>query len=162
MIFEFLKRPNSDNNITPIPSPSRTPKIHQIENDDPSNNQVLPLRQTLKYTKTLEENKNLLDENERLKSLFPFEINEGEKLMILNFTTSDNKFCIPIVCKNTEELAVVEQRFYREDEEIRKTFMDESNFYLSSGNLLNKNKTIDENNIKDKEKIIMYLNETPN
>ena len=64
------------------------------------------------YTRKLEENNILKNENERLKKLFPFEINENEKLMLLIFNTSDNGFSYPIMCKNTETLAVVEQRFF--------------------------------------------------
>lgn len=61
------------------------------------------------------------------------------------------------MCKNTEKLAVVEQRFFDQDEEIRKKYMYEQNFYLAGGGELNKNKTIEENNIQDKAKLIMYV-----
>lgn len=35
--------------------------------------------------------------------------------------------------------------------------MYEQNFYLAGGGKLNKNKTIEENNIQDKAKLIMYV-----
>lgn len=57
------------------------------ENNPPTRNELLSLSRinTLDYTKILEENVILKNENKRLKKLFPFEINENEKLMLLIF-----------------------------------------------------------------------------
>ena len=105
-------------------------------------------------------NKNLLesiDENKKisnaLKESLSFDIKEGEKLMCVVFTPTDQKIIQPIICKNKQKFNEVENLFYEKCPE----FKDSENYFLVNGIKVNKSKTLEENKIKDGEIMILKV-----
>ena len=84
-------------------------------------------------------------------SRYPFELNENEQLMSIIIKSDDNKINVPIICKNSFKFIKIEEKFYDMNSEFAEK---EINFTLN-GAKLNKNKTLEENGIKDKDIIIV-------
>ena len=84
-------------------------------------------------------------------SRYPFELNENEQLMSIIIKSDDNKINVPIICKNSFKFIKIEEKFYDMYSELAEK---ENNFTLN-GAKLNKNKTLEENGIKDKDIIIV-------
>ena len=101
----------------------------------------------------------LLDKDNQIKELklklsrFPFELNEGEKLITVVFKSSD--LIIPhfsIICKNTDIFNVIEKKLYEE----YKDYYDSENYFMAKGLRVQKYKSLDENHIYDHDVIILY------
>ena len=101
----------------------------------------------------------LLDKDKQIKELklklsrFPFELNEGEKLITVVFKSSDQN--IPhfsIICKNTDIFNVIEKKLYEE----YKDYYDSENYFMAKGLRVQKYKSLDENHIHDHDVIILY------
>ena len=86
---------------------------------------------------------------------FPFELNEGEKLMSVIFSSSGNSLYQSIICKNTEKFNNVENRLY--DIDIYQKYSESENYFLVKGRKINRSKTLEQNGIKDSD--IIVLNE---
>lgn len=82
---------------------------------------------------------------------FPFEISENEKLMSVIISTEDKNIQYSIICKNTDKFLRIEEKFYEVFSELAK---GENSFYIN-GNKINKYKTLEENNVKNSELIIL-------
>ena len=105
-----------------------------------------------KISRLEDTNKSLLDmvnENKDakdiLKSILPFSIVKGEKLMTVVFTDGGQNFKRPIICKNTQKFNEVENLF----NEIMPEYKETENYFLAGGTIINKSKTLEENKIKD-------------
>ena len=104
-----------------------------------------------KLYKVIEElnkkNKNL---EEKLKR-FPFVLEENEKLITIIITSTDQTIHFPIACKNTSTFQDIEKELY-------KNFPDYSNgenAFLCKGRLINKFQTLEENNVKNGDILIL-------
>ena len=86
-------------------------------------------------------------------SRFPFELNEGEKLLCIIFTSCDQNINCPIICKNTEKFNVVENRLYEKFPEYKES----ENYFTFEGTKINKYVTLDENKIKDGDNILLNV-----
>ena len=75
----------------------------------------------------------------------------GERLLAINFMPLDQSFIKPMICKNTDTLAMLEQKIYNEYTQFK-----EYHTYLTvGGELIKRFKTIDENGIKDSSSIVI-------
>jgi len=106
--------------------------------------------------------KNIINE---LKELFEddffkfkgLEIEDKQKLvdynniLVINFVSDDGMINQGIKCLKTEIFAEVEEKLYKIYDNYRKT----NNIFLHGGNIVYRFKTIEENNIKDADKILL-------
>lgn len=96
----------------------------------------------------LKENKKKL---KLYKSVLPFDIQPGEKLMCVIFISVDQKLHFPIICKNTDIFTRLENVIYHKFPEFSET----ENYFIANGIKINKNKSLDFNHIKDNEIITL-------
>ena len=78
-------------------------------------------------------------------------INPDEKIIAALFISSDEKITYAIPCKNTTPFVKIEEKLYEEYPEYKET----ENYFINNGNVINKFKTIEENNIKTGKPIIL-------
>ena len=91
-------------------------------------------------------------EDLRLKlSRFPFELSEGEKLISIIFTSTDQKIHYSIICKNTDIFYNLELKLYQKYNELS----DLENYFTVNGRRVNKTKNLEFNKIKDNDVIIL-------
>ena len=74
-----------------------------------------------------------------------------EELMTVIFTTFDQKFHYAIICKHTDEFHNVEKELYK----IYPEYIETEHFFTARGNKINKYKTMDQNNIRYSDIIIL-------
>ena len=91
--------------------------------------------------------------NEKL-SRYPFELSKGEKLISVIFTSSDQNMFYSIICKNTQKFTELEEKLYNDYPEYSKS----NNYFIINGNRVNKNKSLDENKIRNSDIIILTQN----
>ena len=84
-------------------------------------------------------------------SRFPFVVEEGEKLMSVNFVSTDKKLISSIICKNTDEFNKIESQLYKNHPEY---FKNEISFTFN-GKKIKGFKTLEQNGIKNDDIIIM-------
>ena len=88
------------------------------------------------------------------KSKSPYEIKEDEKLMCVCFMMeSENEIHCPIICKNKQIFNELEDALYDKYPDCRQT----ENYFICNGNIINKDKTLEENNIQNGSVIIMGI-----
>ena len=104
------------------------------------NNEITKLKDEIK-----EKDKEIKD----LKTLY--KLKKGEKLMALIFTSNPQNIHTAIICKNTDKFVDVEQKLY----DIYPKYKENVNYFLVNGNKINKNITLDKNNIKHSDVIIL-------
>ena len=95
---------------------------------------------------------NTIEELQLEISRFPFSLKEGEKMICLNFDSNDQKIRDSIICKNTDIFSEVEIRLYK----LYPIYSEKALIFLKDGKKINRNKTLDENNIHDHDKIICF------
>ena len=96
--------------------------------------------------------KDKIIEDLRLKlSRFPFELSEGEKLISIIFTSTDQKIHYSIICKNTEIFYNLELKLYQKYNELSEV----ENYFTVNGSRVNKTKNLEFNKIKDNDVIIL-------
>ena len=104
--------------------------------------------------------KQIVEKEKKIKDLeskisrYPFDINEGEKLMSIIIKSEDNNICVPIISKNSYKFTKIEEEIY----EMFNEYSEKENYFTLKGNKINRNKTLEENGIKDKDIIIMKNN----
>ena len=86
-----------------------------------------------------------------IKSRFPFELSQGEKLMSLIFISADQKIHHSFICKNTDKFTKIEYLLY----DIYPEYMESDNYFIVNGNKINKYKTLEENKIKNSDIITL-------
>ena len=96
--------------------------------------------------------KDKIIEDLRLKlSRFSFELSEGEKLISIIFTSTDQKIHYSIICKNTEIFYNLELKLYQKYNELSEV----ENYFTVNGSRVNKTKNLEFNKIKDNDVIIL-------
>ena len=95
----------------------------------------------------------LIKEYELKISKFPFEFSPGEKIMSIIFISFDQNIISSFICKNTDNFKLLENKFYEKHSEYK----DLDNIFILNGRKINKNKSLDENKIKNND-IITILN----
>ena len=84
-----------------------------------------------------------------INSRYPFILLENEYILTLIIISKDEKVLTSLICKNTDEFSKVESRFYQEYPEYL-----QNKGYFKSNNLINKNKSLEENKLKNNSIII--------
>ena len=97
-----------------------------------------------------EKEKEIKELKQRL-SRFPFELNEGEKLMSLVFISVDQKFHCSIICKNSDKFNHIENKLYEDYPE----YSEFDNIFTVNGKKIIKSKNLDENKIRHNDVIIL-------
>ena len=80
-------------------------------------------------------------------------INSGEEIVALFFTSSNQDIHRPISCKNTDTFVKIEEKIYNEYPQYK----DYNTYLTVNGNVIKRFKTIDENKIKDGNTIIINI-----
>ena len=128
-----------------------------------------------KETSDIIKQKNLLNElNEKLKNIninndkfnelleeirikdkiisnYPIQLLDGEKLISVIFVSSDKKIHYAIICKNTDKFSNIKNKLYDAYPEL----IESENNFIVNGKLINKYKSLDFNNIKNNDNIIV-------
>ena len=100
------------------------------------------------------ENSILQDEKEQLKSGYNgIELNSGEEIISIVFTSEDDGFQDSFICKNTDIFTDIEDKFYTERQPHLK---DSKNIFKVNDKIIDKSKTMKENNIGDSSTIIYF------
>lgn len=84
-------------------------------------------------------------------SRFPFELNEGEKLMTINFISVNQEINYSIICKNTQRFNEIENKLY----DVYPKYSENENYFIVRGQRVIKNKTLEENHIENNDVIIL-------
>ena len=84
-------------------------------------------------------------------SRYPFELKKDEKMISVIFTSDDQKIHFSVICKNTEKFNRLEEKLYNDYPEYSET----NNYFVVNGNRIEKFKTLDENNIRNSDIIIL-------
>ena len=87
-------------------------------------------------------------DNEDMKKFVDY-----NNIMVINFMSGDSVINEGIKCLKTDIFAEVEEKLYKIYEEYRGT----NNLFLHAGNAVLRFKTIEENNIKNSDKVIMQV-----
>ena len=85
-------------------------------------------------------------------SQIPFQFSPGEKIISIIFTTFDQNIISSFICKNTDIFNLIENKFYEKHSEYK----DLNNNFFSNGRKIDKNKSLDENNIKNNDIITIF------
>ena len=88
-----------------------------------------------------------------LKNTFPFEIKQGDRIMTIIFTTTDQKFFHSIICKNTDIFANLVSQLFKEYPDYK----DKSVYFMCNGIIIKEYKSLDENKIKNRDIILLNL-----
>ena len=99
----------------------------------------------------LEKDREVKELKKRL-SRYPFDLNEGEKMMTVNFISFEQKINnYSVICKNTDIFNLIEKQLYEEYKE----FYETENYFTVNGRKIHKLKSLDENQIKNNDVIIL-------
>ena len=98
------------------------------------------------------EKEKLIKEYELKISQFPFEFSPGEKIMSIIFISSDQNMISSLICKNTDVFEFVEKKLYKQYSEYKGL----DNIFILNGRKINKNKSLDENKIKNNDIITIF------
>ena len=101
--------------------------------------------------------KELNNEIDKLKeklSRYPLELSNGEKLLSVIFTSSDQNMFYSIICKNTQKFIELEKKLYNDYPEYSKS----DNYFMVNGNRVDKTKSLDKNKIRNNDVIILTQN----
>ena len=108
------------------------------------------------FIKLIKDKEDIINDlNEKLKR-FPFILEKNEKLMSVIFSSMNQKINYSIVCKNTDNIHNLEGILYKEYPNL---FERQNYFYLCKGKLLNKFQTLESNQIKNGDTIILSSND---
>ena len=119
-------------------------KIKLLENNSNNNTNVL----------NNEEIKIEVNKNNDLKEInlrYAFDLKKGEYLLPIIFQSVDSKIHYAIICKNTDPFNMIENILY----DIYPEYIENENYFIVNGKKINKNKTIEQNNIKCSDIVIL-------
>ena len=83
-----------------------------------------------------------------------YNFSEREKLISIKFISSAQDINYPLIAKNTEKFIKIEYILY----EKYPKYMETVNYFLARGNKINRNKTLEQNNIKNNDIITLIIN----
>ena len=90
----------------------------------------------------------------RLKlSRYPFQLEDGEKLISVIFISSDQKVHYSMICKNTTKFSIIEGKLYEE----YKDYEDLETYFTVNGKRINRHKSLDDNQIKNNDIIMLNV-----
>ena len=94
----------------------------------------------------------IIKEYELKISQFPFVFSPGEKIMSIIFISSDQNIISSFICKNTDNFKTLEDKFYENYSEYKGL----DNIFIINGRKINKNKSLDDNKIKNNDIITIF------
>jgi len=109
-------------------------------------------KMNLESKEQINKKEKIIKEYELKISQFPFEFSSGEKIISIIFISSDQNIISSFICKNTDSFKVLENKLYEKYSEYK----DLDNIYILNGRKINKNKSLDENKIKNNDIITIY------
>ena len=80
---------------------------------------------------------------------------QGEKLMAVNFISKDEKVNLALPCKNTDTFVRLEEQLFNEYPDYKNV----NTYFTVDGNIIKSNKTMEENNIKNTDAILLNIYE---
>ena len=95
---------------------------------------------------------NIIKQYELKISHFHFEFSPREKIISIIFTSFDENIISSFICKNTEVFNLIENKFYEKYSQYRGL----NNNFISNGRKIDKNKSLDENKIKNDDIITIF------
>ena len=102
--------------------------------------------------------KTILDKDKEIKELrnklsrYPFELNEGEEMMVINFKSIDQTIQnYSVICKKSDIFNKIENKVYEDNEK----FYETTNYFTVNGIKIHKNKSLEFNKIKNNDIIIL-------
>ena len=105
-----------------------------------------------KFLEIIDENRKVIN---TIKMNLPFELKENEKLMTIIINSSDqNIMNYPIICKDKLIFNAIENLLYEKFPQYK----EGNNIFLVNGNMVNKSKSLEENNIRNRQIILMQVN----
>ena len=119
-----------------------------------SSNDSVNAKRILELVDKLCEMEKELKELKEIKSIIPFDISPGEKLMSVIFVSVDKKIHHPIICKNSDDFVNVEKILYNKFPEYQKS----ENSFTVKNNKINRFFSMDENKIVDGDIITLKKN----
>ena len=88
-----------------------------------------------------------------IKKMLPFDLSPGENLMCVIFISVDQKVHLPVICKNTDIFVRIEEKLYK----VYREYKEYNNFFTVSGRTIKRFKSIEENNIKNADNILLNV-----
>ena len=150
---------NNVENITSIKKQNEDykNKINELENKIIKLELIIKEKDNIinKYNK-MKEIKNITNNNDinkikelekEIKKYKNYFLLPGEKLITIKFNSIDRKINFNIIAKNTDNFAKLEAFLY----EKYPKYQDTDNYFLVNGKKLNRNRTLEENKIKDND-----------
>jgi len=129
------------------------------DKDEIINKQQLKIKEQENSIKDIKINNNkdldkLMEEIKKIKSIIPFEIFPGDKIMSIIFKSDDQNILYSVLCKYTDKFKRFQNIIYDKYPEYK----DYENYFLFNGKKINENETLEENKINDGSIITMYSN----
>ena len=132
--------------------------IKELENEKKINKKYediskIDVKKSTIYETILKKDKEI--ENLKIKlARFPFELNEGEKLMSVIVSSKEDDILYSIICKNTDKFSKIENIFLEKNIEY-----SENEYYFShkNNNKIKRMKSLEENKIYDNDIITLNI-----
>jgi len=109
-------------------------------------------KMNLESKEQLNKKEKIIKELELKISQFPFDFSPGEKIMSIIFISFDQNIISSFICKNTDSFKYLENKFYEKYSEYK----DLDNIFILNGRKIKKDKSLDENIIKNNDIITIY------
>ena len=77
------------------------------------------------------------------------------KTIAINFLSTDHRINYPIACMNSDVFLDVEEKLYTEYPELR----NKNIYFIANGDVINRNNTLEQNNIKNGNQILIHFKE---
>ena len=123
-------------------------KLQKYEKYSNNNSNLIEIIELMKELKEKKE------EIIKIKSRYPFELSEGEEMMSIIISSIAQSFYYSIICKNTDLFVKIEAKLYNE----YPNYNDPNNYFMVNGNVINKYKSLKDNNIHNSDIILLYKN----
>lgn len=160
------KRKNSDLNkiIKQLENKNKDyeQKINLLEselNQYKSKKENNEIQNELKGTQDTKVLNSILEKDKEIKELtlklsrYPFQLEDGEKLISVIFISSDQKVHYSMICKNTTKFSIIEGKLYEE----YKDYEDLETYFTVNGKRINRHKSLDDNQIKNNDIIMLNV-----
>ena len=99
----------------------------------------------------IKKNQNEIKELKEKLARYPFELLPGEKMMVVHFKSLNQDLTFSCLCKNTDIFINIELKLYKE----YPNYSEKENYFTVGGIRVNKYKTLEFNNIKNNDIILL-------
>jgi hypothetical protein len=99
--------------------------------------------------------KNIEEMKKEIKKLKdrPSTLSSEDNLISVTFVSADQKVFFSLSCKSNDKFYIIESLLYDRYPE----YIEYENYFLVNGNKLNRNKTLQENHIRDNDTIVLNI-----